>query len=361
MAKTRSESNAVGNSKFNDLNMTFYPTQVDAKTEGGAGYNPNLKGFWSAGDSQLPSGQDPDYNMAEHVNALADAVIAIQRILGVNPHIDSAGGNTTGTVSTRIGAAENKDAYYDARYGGQTWHPDFGQTILTHTHGGGVEEAPKIDLASEVTGKVVKANIDLSQATGVTGADLYMSTSSSSTIDGAIKDKLSTSEGGTIQKNLAVQGGFASRTHREWTAKDVTGGSAITSVETLDNVARRFAGTSQQYVLAQAVPNLLCGKYVLGVRVRTNIKLQDSLLTLSFMEYKQSSGGFTTKAQTEIRGSDFDSVNKYQMFYLVFEHETMDEVGHNNVRIVRNSTGSSVNIDFDCAWISPIHPAVFDR
>lgn len=360
MAKTRSESNAVGNSKYTDLNMTFYPGQVDSKTTGGAGFNPNLKGFWSAGDSQLPVGQDPDYNMAEHVNALADAVIAIQRIIGANPQIDFKGVDK-GTVKERISAAEDKDGYYDKRYGGQNWTPLLGQTLLAHTHGGGLTQAPKIKLGTEVTGKISKANMDLSQATGVTGADLFMSTSSSSTIDGAVNDKLSVSEGGTVRKELRVEGGFQSRTQREWTAADITSGAAITSKETLLNTARRFTGTSQQYILAQAVPNLLCGKYVLGVRVRTNSRLSGDVLNLSFNEYSQASQAFVATAAVSIKGTDFDAANKYQMFYLVFDHETLDDMGHTSLRITKAATSTSVNIDFDCAWITPVHPAVFDK
>lgn len=360
MVKTRSERDAVGNSRYTDLNMSFYPAQVDSKTVGTAGYNPNMKGFWSAGDLQLPAGQDPDYNMAEHVNALADAVIALQRIIGANPQIDFKGIDK-GTVKERISAAENKDAYYDKRYGGQNWTTALGQTILTHTHGGGLNQAPKINLSSEITGQIAKANMNLTQATGLTGADVFMSPSSSSTIDGAVKDKLSVSEGGVIQKNLGVMGAFSSRTNREWTSEDITAGSAISSPQTLQNKARRFTGTTQQFILAQAVPNLLCGKYVLGVRVRTSSRISGELLKLSFSEYQQSTQGFVTKAEAVVYGMDFDAANRYQMFYLVFDHETLDDIGHNSLRITKAATTTSVNVDFDCAWITPVHPAVFDK
>lgn len=357
MTKTRSESNAVGNNKFTDLNMTFYPTKVDSKISG-AGYNPNMKGFWSAGDAELPSGKEPDYNMAEHVNALADAIIAVQRILGINPHVDYQGGNTTGTVSTRIAAAENKDAYYDKRYGGENWSTGLGQTILTHTHGGGINQAPKINLAGEVSGQLAKTNINLTQATGITGADISISPTVSTKVVDAVNDKLSTSQGGTIKKGLSVEGSFQNRTYREWTAVDVTGGSAITAESTLENVARRFTGTTQQYILATNISNLLCGKYVLGVRARINSGVNENVLKLSFSEYKN---GWQAKGQTYIKGTDFDSLNKWQMFYLVFEHETLDATGYNGLRISKEATSANINLDFDCAWVMPIHPAVFDK
>ena len=361
MAKTRSESNAVGNTKFTDLNMTAYPAQVDNKTEGQAGFNPNMKGFWSAGDAELPAGKVPDYNMAEHVNALADAVISIQRILGINPHIDSKGGNTTGTVSTRINNVENKDDYYDKRYGGQNWNVNLGQTILTHTHGGGTTEAPKINLTDEVSGKLAKTNIDITQSTGITGADLSMSSTVSTKIVDAVNDKLSTSQGGTVKKDLSVEGKLSYRTYREWTAADTLTGSAITDVSTLDNAARRYTGTTEQYVLSPAVKNLLCGKYVLGVRMKINALPEENVLKLAFYEYAQSTSSWNTQAYKYIKGTDFEAINKWQMFYLVFDHETIDATGHNGLRVVKTATSTSVNLDFDCAWIMPVHPAVFDK
>lgn len=361
MAGNRSETNAVGNGKYTDLNMTRYPVQIDSKNSGDPGFNTNMKGFWSAGDLRLPAGVDPDFNYAEHVNALADAVMAIQRILGINPHVNYQGGNTTGTVSTRIAAAENKDAYYDTRYGGQNWSTGIGQTILTHTHGGGLHEAPKINLLDEVSGKLAKANIDLAQSTGITGSDLVMSTSVSTKIVDAVNDKLSVSQGGTIQKDLSVVGGFSNRTYREWTSADVTAGSQITDVKTLDNKARRFTGTTEQYIVAEAIKNLLMGKYVLGVRVRTSALLDEPILRLGFFEWNTTAGSWVSKSVKYISGTDFDAVNQWQMFYLVFDHESIDSTGHNGIRINKVASTSSVNLDFDCAWVMPVHPAVFDK
>jgi hypothetical protein len=362
MAGTRSESNAVGNGKFTDLNMSFYPTQIDSKTSGDPGYNPNMKGFWSAGDQNLPAGKEPDYNMAEHVNALADAIMAMQRILGINPHIDFKGGNTTGTVSTRIAAAENKDAYYDKRYGGVNWNTTLGQTLLTHTHGGGLYEAPKINLVDEVSGKLSKANIDLAQATGITGADIAMSSSQSTKIVDAVNDKLSISQGGIIKKDLGILGRMENRTYREWTATDITTGTQITAVTTLENVARRYTGTASQSIIAQSVPNLLMGKYVLGVRVRIGSRVSENVLRLGFYEWNNTTDQWVSKNVKYIKGTDFNSTTEWQMFYLVFDHESIDSTGHNGLRVVKETTSATnINLDFDCAWIMPVHPAVFDK
>lgn len=362
MAKTRSENNAVGNSKFTDLNMTFYPTKIDSKVTGADGHNTNMKGFWSAGDTAIPVGQEADYNMAEHVNALADAVIAVQRILGINPHVDTKGANTTGTVSTRIGAVENKDAYYDNRYGGVNWTTALGQTILTHRHGGASKnQAPQISLTTEVTGMLPKAFVNLTASVGITGQDLFMSPSISTKVSDAIGDKLSVAEGGIIQKDLEVVGKFSSRTYREWAAKDITTGGQVTDVATLHNQARRYSGTTEQAIIAAPLTNMLAGKYVLGVRVKVNTRVAENVLRLSFSEYKQSPAGWVSKATTYVKGEEFDAVNKWQMFYLVFDHEPVDATGFNGLRIMKNPSLTAVNLDFDCAWVMPIHPAVFDK
>jgi hypothetical protein len=359
MAGNRSEANAVGNSKFTDLNMTFYPTKVDSKVAGDVGFNPNMKGFWSAGDSNMPAGKEADYNMAEHVNALADAIMSIQRILGVNPHIDFKGGNATGTVSTRIAAAENKDAYYDVRYGGQNWSPAIGQTILTHTHGGGINQAPKIQLGSEVAGRLLKANLDLAQATGVTGADISMSPAISTKVVDAVNDKLSTSQGGIIKKGLTVEGRLLSRTHKEWTAEDISGGTLVSDMKTLTGVSRRGSGTGQVQFINGPVNNLLCGKYVLGVRAKVNSLVSQDVLRLHFGDYNGSQ--WINRATKIMKGTDFSAINQWQMFYMVFDHETLTAEGLTAMHVWKTTTTSSINLDIDCVWITPVHPAVFDK
>lgn len=358
MVKKRSESNAVGNSKYTDLNMTGYPAKIDSKDSSNTGFNPNMKGFWSAGDKNLPAGQLPDYNMAEHVNSLSDAVIAIQRILGPNPHINFKGGNTTGTVSKRIRDAEDKDAYYDNRYGGTGWKTSFGQTILTHTHGGGSNQAPKILLTSEVQGKLGKVNIDLTASRGITGADIRMSPSSATKISDAVDDKLSTSQGGTIKKDLSVEGNMMYRTYREWSAGEIATGTRVTDTKTTDNISRRFSGKTRQEIVAEHVPNLLAGKYVMGVRAKISSRTSESLLFLGFYE---NDGSWVSMNDVYIKGTDFPTANKWHMFYLVFDHEPLNSAGRNGIRIRRLETNNNVNLDFDCAWIMPTHPAVFDR
>jgi hypothetical protein len=359
---TRSETNAVGNTKYTDLNMTRYPAQIDSRDSANAGYNKNMKGFWSAGDTHIPAGVDPDYNMAEHVNALADAVMAMQRILGINPHVDYKGGNTSGTVSTRIAAAENKDSYYDARYGGQGWTAGTSGTIMSHHHGGAsIGQSPQIDLTQEVTGLLPKSHVNLSQSTGITGSDLMLSLSDSTKIADAIADKLSTKNGGIIQKDLEVRGNFTSRVHREWTANDLTTGSSSTDASTTDGVSRRYSGTAQSTVISQSITNMLCGKYVFAIRLKTNSLLSSEVVRMSYSDHNQSNSSLSqSRAFVSIKGTDFAAANEWQTFYMVFERENLDATQSGWLTVIRSATSSSINVDFDSAFITPVHPAVFD-
>ncbi|MEK1829018.1 hypothetical protein AAAC51_07665 [Priestia megaterium] len=115
--------NAVGNQIYEDLVLTRYPNNLDVRE--GTGANPNLIRWTNL----------KDYNMAEHVNALQDAVMAMQRMLGAKAQMpakptDSNGQPVTdsnallniaktSTVKERIDAIETHDWYadFDQRYG----------------------------------------------------------------------------------------------------------------------------------------------------------------------------------------------------------------------------------------------------
>lgn len=340
----RSESNAVGNLIFPDLNLTSYPNKIDSRNQADSGYNPNMSGFTNL----------KDYNLAEHVNALADAVMAIQRILGINPQKDAGGVDRT-TVSNRIAIVENRN--FDDRYGGPGW--DLSQTLVGHTHTGGPGHPSQIDLATEVKNVLSKNHIDLSATTGLTGADILMSPTVSTKISDAIADKLSVSQGGTVQKDVHILGRFSSRLSREWTAENGSEGTLITDVTTLTNKARRASGTGQIRFLMDRVYNLLCGKYVLGVRARVNSQVNENVLKMSFSDFDGTS--YVQRSVKYFKGMDFQSAGKWQMFYMVFDHETLEESGQGYLQIEKPATASSVTVDFDHAYIIPVHPAVFDK
>src|SRR5699024_2408229 len=137
---------------YTDLVLTRYPKSFDERS--GAKANANFKRWTNL----------KDYNMAEHVNSLQDAVMSLQRLLGemaqmpANP-TNSAGKpitnptelNTlakTNTVKKRLDDLETKDWYsiFDKRYGGPTWKFTDGATqnptIQQHQHLGSTSGIP---------------------------------------------------------------------------------------------------------------------------------------------------------------------------------------------------------------------------
>lgn len=335
----RSESNAiVGKTTYTELNLTNYPDSIDSRSN-----NKNMAGFENI----------KDYNYAEHINALADAVMALQRAIGAKPYIDKDNINRT-TVSERILAMENKD--YDSRYGGAGW--DTSQTLVGHTHTGGPGHPSQVNLVSEVQGLLSKTNIDLSASTGLTGADILVSKTDSRQISEAINDKLSISQGGTINKSLEVKGGFQSRLYREWDASTRDAGTLVTDYTAMTNQISRNVGTTACQFYNKAVYNLLYGKYVLAVRARVNSAVTEEVLHLRWYDFM--SGEWNLKKNMYLKGTDF-TPNKWQMFYLTFDHEGDAANSYSSFHVWKPVTTANVTVDIDCVYIMPTHPAVYDR
>lgn len=336
----RSETNQIlGKTNYPDLNLTNYPDAIDTRAN-----NQNMKGFENL----------KDYNLAEHVNALSDAVMAIQRALGINPFMDKDGQNKS-SVGGRIASLENRD--YDPRYGGVGWIPS--QTLVGHSHTGQAGHPSQVKLGSEVQGTLSKAHLSFAQAGGITGADLAISTTDARKIPDVVNDKLSVSQGGTIQRNLNVNGQFASRLYREWDASTMTGGTLATDYGALTNQTRRGLGTGEVQFLNQAVSNLLYGKYVLAVRAKLSTSTSQDVLHLRWYDYMGN--GFNLKSQLNLKGTDFTALGRWQMFYLTFEHAGDVSNSHGTFHVWKPATASSVDLSIDCVYIMPTHPAVYDR
>lgn len=341
----RSEKNAVGNNKFPDLNMTRYPAVIDSRAN-----NVNMRGFINLGEAG--AGEKPDINYAEHVNALTDGLMSVERVLGINPQ------GTKPDVVTRLDDLDKHN--HDERYGGPGWI--LSQTLVGHTHNGQPGHPSKINLVSEVQGLLAKTSIDLS-ATGLTGADIRISSGSATKIADAVNDKLSTSQGGTVQKNLEVKGQFMGRTHREWSALDEAGSVEVTTAadtSTRSNSIKRTTGKGNEaWFVNQYLRDFEYGSYVIGVRFRTNVRLDEPV---AYIALNTKNGTTWNYDQREwIRGTDFDAVNKWQMFYFVVNVEGVGVDSFPNIRIGRAPTANDATIDFDNAYIIPTHPAVFDR
>lgn len=351
-ATGRSTADSVQNTTYSDLSMTQYPKVIDSRSN-----NLNMQGFVNVQDATSATPLTKMWNMAEHVNALADAVMAIQRVLGINPHIDVNGqANAKGTVDGRIDLLEDPDQY-DARYGGTGWI--LGQNLVGHTHTGETGHPSKIDLVNHVQGLLKKSNIDLTTATGLTGADIAMNSQVSTKISDAIADKLSTSQGGTVNADLAVTGKFQSRTHREWNNEDVQNGTKITTYGASSGIAYRGAGTADVRFIDNGLDGFEYGKYVVGVRLRI-----DSLPSeqVGYIRVYNTVGGVKTlDSSVAINGTDFDAVNSFKMFYLVCSIKGDASSSISSIQIGKDSTNASVNLDFDHAFIMPVHPAIFDK
>lgn len=336
----------VGKVHHTDLNLTQYPDKIDSRVEADAGYNVNMRGFENI----------KDYNMAEHMNAVEDAVMSIQRSLGTLPFMDKDGVDR-GTVSSRLTIIENKD--YDSRYGGDGWI--LSQTLVGHTHTGEVGHPSQIDLVAETQGKLPKGKMNLAFGDGdaLTGAEISVSNTDSRKIADAINDKLSVTQGGTIQKDLEVKGNFTSRMFREWDSEDMIGGSLITDYTTVTNKVRRSTGTAETWFMNHGVGNLLYGKYVIAFRLRTNSLTTQEVFRTGWYSYMTA--GWTWRSGISIKGSDFKAVNQWQMFYHTTDHdgERIDSVAA--LHAVRSATSVNVTLDIDSIIIMPTHPAIYDR
>lgn len=320
--------------KYNEYNLTRYPVDVDSRENNG-----NMKGFTNM----------VDYNMAEHVNALTDAIMVMQRVLGIGVE------GTHADVKTRFNVLDSHN--HDGRYGGSGWTVAAGQTLVGHTHTGAAGHPSQINLSGEVQGKLAKGFLDLT-ATGLTGADVMISSTSSTKISDAVNDKLSVSEGGTIEKNLTVKGKMSTRTMREWDVNDATAGTKIADNTTSTNQAVRGAGTADVRFIHETIKDFQYGKYVIGVRLKTSSMVTEDVAYIRL--YNSIGGTWALNASTMIKGTDFDSAGQWQTFYLVADVEGNTANSQPVIHIGKDATGASLNVDFDHAYIMPVTPAVFD-
>lgn len=338
----RSENNPIaGKVTYPDLNLTQYPDTLDTRAN-----NVNMKGFENL----------KDYNMAEHINALEDAVMAIQRALGIKPFINKDGIDKT-TVGQRIIDLENKD--YDPRYGGSGWITS--QTLVGHTHTGQAGHPSQIDLGTETAGTLSKSHLSFNNTTGgITGADISMSPTDNRKVPDVVNDKLSISQGGIVQKNLTVQGQINSRLMKEWDADAAGAGTLVTDYSTMTNKLRRATGTGQVEFIWGDVPNLHFGKYVLAVRAKVSSLVTEEVLHLR--AYNWYNDGYHLQNYLYIKGTDFDAVNQWKTFYLTFNNASdASTTTGPHLHVWKCATTNNITLDFDNAFIVPTHTAVYDK
>jgi len=360
----RSEANKVGNPIYSDLPMTSYPAYKDAGATNETTkdkLNPNMKGWINVGDGV------PDYVMAEHVNALIDSVRALQRAVGIEPMVpyDVTGMTAeqinaikqTKTVKTRMDDLERRN--YDERYGGPGWSPTADRTLASHYHTGEVGRPSKIQLtgSAEVQGKLEKTNMNLDTTSGVTGTDLYLSKGNNVKIADALNDKLSTTNGGTVSGKVIFKDAVDSLTTKEYRTSDFLGNSVVDS-QTYSGTRKESSGTAKTTLLNTTLRDLQYGKYILGVRAKlvSGSLTPSSVLELSVLA--QTNDALDTKT---LMGSNFEAVDKWKMFYMVFNHEPATTGKTGTVLIEKPATTGTNVIAIDHAYIVPAHPGVFDK
>lgn len=360
----RSEANKVGNPIYSDLPMTSYPAYKDAGATNETTkdkLNPNMKGWINVGDGI------PDYVMAEHVNALIDSVRALQRAVGIEPMVpyDVTGMTAeqisaikqTKTVKTRMDDLERRN--FDDRYGGPGWTPTADRTLASHYHTGEVGRPSKIQLSgsAEVQGKLEVVNLNLNTSTGVTGADIYLSKGNTTKISDALGDMLSKTNGGTVSSKVIFRDAVDTMLTREFRNSDFSGNSVV-DPQTFSGTRKESNGTAKTTMLSSTLSNLQYGKYILGVRAKLVSGNTDATILMKLSVNAQTNDALDT---TDIIGADFEEVGKWQMFYLVFDHEPATTAKTGQVVIEKMATTVSNVIAIDHAYIVPAHPAVFDR
>lgn len=347
----RSETGYVlGKLHYPDLNLTQYPDKIDSRVSTDPGYNANMKGFENI----------KDYNMAEHINAVGDAVMAIQRSLGTMPSVDKDAVDR-GTVNARITILENKD--YDPRYGGAGWI--LSQTLVGHTHTGEAGHPSQINLVSETQGKLPKGklNIAFGDANAVTGGDLVVSNTDARKIADAINDKLSITQGGTVQKGLEVKGGFQSRVFREFDASMLAGGTLMADVSAMTNQIRRTSGAADVWILSTNVSNLLYGRYVIAYRLRVSSNTSTGEVFRTAFYNANAAGAWVAQSGFSVKANEFNASNQWQTFYQTVEHKGDNAIAASRLDVVRTglTATAAVNVDIDNIIIMPTHPAIYDR
>lgn len=348
----RSEANRIGNKQnYKDLNMSHYPNQLDTRNN-----NTNMRGFINVGEGHIP-----DYVMADYVNALNDSVMSIQRTLGRTPMVpfDTPSGSVNNTIeSSTVADRLNRieDGLFDERYGGSGWRNiSTRPTLSSHNHDGANGHPARIHLVNEITGRLNKANINLTASSGLTGADIFVSRDNQIKINEAINDSLSKSEGGTVQGDTHFRAGFSSRTRLDMTASELallTGVSRASDSTASSGRTLRVSGSSSTVDVARVrgaeKNHMLYGRYVIGLRVKTNSNGNTNSNILRFVLGNQ---------QQTVRGTEIGS--GWTQVYWAYTHDSSNR--NSDLRIQKLATSNTVTIDIDNVFIEPIHPAVLDR
>lgn len=364
-------SGSLLNDIYSDITYTRYPSVIDTRLTPASDVvkrGTSITLIPAASQQHNPdliiNTDNQSYVMAGDINVLQDSIIAIQRTLGTMPQ-----GSST-TVKARLDAIESMD--YDARYIYQArpagWtYTSSRDTLYTHKHSGdGITSPSKINLGSEVIGKLLKTNIQLdrTQANALTGSDIAMSPADSTTIATAIGNQFPRSAGvgypitGDLYLNQKLYGGL----YGEWDASDyITTGSKVSDSSTYSGFCARSPASASWFVVGPVSPytKLRYGKFVLCVRLKitTPPASGTQVATIAAGGTKPGSAGDTSTKKV-IYSQDFTTPGSYEMIYLTFDHKPTS--GNNNFYFGIRWHGTLGRIDVDSVFVTPSHTAVYD-
>ena len=366
-----------GKPTWSDLLLTNYPWYIDSRQsaidEGSIDPltgNPQFKLNVNFEDRTRTTKAKDYYVMAEDINAIQDAVIGIQRTLGLVPY-----GNEY-DVAARLNEIERfvvmakskLDGHMDldSRYmWGGSWPTDSNNnkaaniSIKTHRHTGTFDNAQKINLSSEVTDKLSKLNIQLTSKdiNMLTANDIYTTAAMTETISQSL-DKKYDKTGGTISGNVFVQGNFRCLTMAEIDCKDTAKvvGTDRQDYKAYSGYSRYASAATASGKLVETIVPLRYGKYVAGIRMKTGSQTSASPV----IEVVISDQNNIVATRDTLAPNTFKT-NDYETFYIEFEHANRSgSVTKADAKIVINFFNGITSIDLDSIIIQPVTTAVYD-
>lgn len=370
-----------GNPVWSDLHLTNYPWYIDSRQssldEGSIDPltgNPQFKLNVNF-EERTRLTESKDYIVkAEDVNALQDAVIGIQRVLGTVPY----GARGADDISQRLDELEDfvvmdksididGHANLDERYmWGGAWpvnplNPSqyaLPVSIKTHRHDGTYQGATKINLYSEVTGMLGKSNIDLSSggANMVTASDIYMSTAKTETINSAMSNKFDKT-GGAITGPVVFGANARSLTMAEIDAYETTKvvGSEVTDFNAYSGYARYAASAGSSGVMASIDVPFRYGKYVAAIRMKVSSIMSSASVAKITISDKLSVHATDTVRPNYFKDTDYDTI------YIEFDHKNRTgTAGKKNLKIDIEFYAGVTNMWIDSIVIQPVTTALYD-
>lgn len=354
---------------YTSLTRTNYPDALDDRPDAVEVENRNPHFALNVNFEDRTSSTNPQdyYVLADDINALQDAIIAIQRSLGVKPQ----GDNGLSTVAERFLNLENYVMLGDSTNSGfndlderYMWggtRPTInGQpaplvSIVSHLHDGTPGQATKIDLANHVTGLLSKNNIDLTSNTTdmLSAQDIRMSTSDSTTIPQKLDTKYDKA-GGEISGDVKISGNIQCGIFFEKDAKDMgcdtDKGYQISTVDYYANsgYARKADINDLDGYLINETISMRYGYYsvILRMKIPTTDSSKNSNMLCRISLLNKKTGELTTQIITV---GDFSVQDEYQNIYVNFNHR--NDIG---------AVGGAQEFDLKVYYYSGVTPLYID-